>query len=117
MASYVSILPPQTRTDSITKEITIWEKYTTAHIVVDITAGDSVLVVALKGKDLASGKKYLLLTSTLQPNSGTTLMKVGMDYTAAANIAKEHLPYQLSVEVTQSGGTPTLTYSIGASLI
>lgn len=117
MASYVNILPSQTRTASTSKEITVWEKYTAAHVAVDITAGDSVLVVSLKGKDLASGKSYVILTSTLQPNSGTTILKVGMDYTAAANIAKEHLPYQLLVDVTQSGGTPTATYSIGASLI
>jgi len=116
VASYVNILPSKARTASTSAEVTVWDKYVAAHIVVDITAGDSPLIVALKGRDLASNKKYTLLSSTLQSNSGTTVLKLGPDYTAGANVAKDYLPYQLFVDVTLSGGT-TATYSIGASLI
>jgi len=41
-------------------------------------------------------------------------MKIGPQYTAAANVAKEYIPYQFFVSVTASG---TNAYGIGASVI
>ncbi len=115
MASYVTVLPSASRSTNQSKQVKVYEKYQAAHFVVDITSGSPNLVVVVNGYDAESGKKYALLTSSTI-NSGTTVLKVGPDYTAGTNVAKDYLPYMLSVDVTQSGGVAA-TYSIGASLI
>ena len=116
MASYIGVLNSAARTTNESKVINVWEKYTAAHIVVDITAGNSPLLVSVKGKDSVSGKTYVILSSLLQSNSGTTVLKIAPEYTAAANVAKDYLPYTTQIDVSISGGT-TATYSLGVSLI
>jgi hypothetical protein len=117
VAAYVTLLASAERTVDVTgNQITVWEKYQAAHIVVDITTGGSNLIATVKGRDTASGKDYTILTSTTMNASGTTVLRVGPDYTAGANTAKDYMPYNFHVDITQSGGTP-VTYSVGASLI
>lgn len=118
MAQHVGILPSASRTASVTgSDITVAGKYEAAHIVVDVTDGSAFnLLVTVKGKDLTSQKDYTLLTSSTINSTGTTVLKVGPQYTAATNVAKEYLPYIFHVDVTQSGSVAA-TYSIGASLI
>lgn len=116
--SHVGLLPSKARiADASSAVISASEKYEAAHIVVDVTAGTGFnLSVAVKGRDLTSGKDYTLGTSSTINATGTTIIRVGPQYAAAANIFKEYLPDSWSVAVTQSGGA-SATYSIGASLI
>lgn len=100
--------------DQPAKLITVTEKYEAAHVVVDITAGAPNLTVTLGGYDAFSKKTYSILTSVL--NSGTTVLRIDPALTAGANIAKDRVPYQLSVAVTQSGGVAA-TYSVAAYLL
>lgn len=115
MASYVPVFPSQSRTANVSKEITVWDKYNAAHLVVHISTGNPKLIVTVSGKDSASDEKYTLLTSS-EITNGTTVLKIGPDYTAGTNVAKEYVPYRMIVDVTQSGGVDT-TYSIGMSLM
>jgi len=93
MAMYVNVLPLKVRTSSVeSPPIVVWEKFTAAHIVVDHpNVGGGITVVAY-GKDPSSGFRYPLLSSSIVA-SGHTLMKIGPDYTAGANVAKEYIPY------------------------
>jgi hypothetical protein len=118
LAQHVGILPSEARTTSVVgTDITVAEKYQAAHIVVDVTAGSGFnLTFAVKGKDLTSSKSYTILTSPIINSTGTTVMRIGPELTAGANIAKDYIPYVFHVDVTESGGV-SATYSIGASLI
>lgn len=118
MAAYVTILPSKERTASVdSPAITVWEKYQAAHIAIDINSGSGFnLVFDVRGKDTASGKSYSLLTTGTIAASGLSILKIGPDYTSAANIAKDYMPYSFYVAVTASGST-SATYSVAASLI
>src|SRR3989304_3975050 len=110
MATYVGVLDSVSRNaDTDSKHIINWAKHEALHLVVDVTAGNPNIFVNLKAYDSASTKSYTLLTSS-QINGGTTILKLGPDYTAATNIAKDYLPYDWYVSVTQSGGVAA-TYS------
>ena len=118
MAQHVGLLGSAARaaiTNSPT--ITVAEKYEAAHLVVDVTAGSAFnLLVDIKGYDQTSGKTYSLLTSSVINAVGTTVLKVGPQYTAGTNVAKDYMPFSWYVTVTPSGGVGA-TYSVGASLI
>jgi hypothetical protein len=114
MAMYVNALPFGVRTTSDTsREIKVWEKHEAAHVVVDHPNVGGGITVVVFGKDPASGFRYPLLSSNIVA-SGHTLMKIGPDYTAAANIAKDYIPYMIVVDVTASG---TNAYGVSASII
>lgn len=116
MAAYVSLLESKARTaDTTSKHIINWQDFKIAHLVVDVTAGAPNLIIDVKAYDNASTKSYTLLTSSTI-NSGTTVLKIGPDYSATTNVAKDYLPYEWYVTVTQSGGVSS-TYTIGASMI
>lgn len=114
MAMYVALLPFAVRSSSEnSKVVTVWDKYTSAHVVIDHpNVGGGITVVAF-GKDDTSGFSYPLLSTNIVA-SGHTVMRIGPDYTAAANIAKDLIPHTFYVAVTASG---TNAYSIGASII
>lgn len=118
MAQHVGLLGSAARTvATVSPVVTVAQKYEAVHVVVDITGGTGFnLLVDLKGKDQTSGKSYTLLTSATLNAIGTTVLKVGPQYTAGTNVAKDYVPYNWYVEVTPSGGV-SATYSIGASLI
>lgn len=114
MAIYVNVLSFGVRTTSETsKDITVYEKHEAGHFVVDHPNVGGGITVVVFGKDPQSGFSYPLLSSNIVA-SGHTVMKIGPDYTAGANVAKDYIPYTLSVAVTASG---TNAYSIGASII
>ncbi len=114
MAMYVNLLPPMVRTSSEnSREVTVWEKFTAAHIMVAHPNVGGGLTVVAYGKDHSSNISYPLLSTNIVA-SGATLMKIGPDYTAGANVAKEYIPHTFYVAVTASG---TNYYSIGASVI
>lgn len=111
---YVALLPLEVRTSNAeSKVVTVWEKFTAGHFVVDHPNVGGGLTVSVYGKDPLSGFSYLLLASNIVA-SGHTVMKIGSDYTAAANVAKDYIPYNFYVSVSASG---TNAYSIGASII
>jgi hypothetical protein len=118
MARHVGLLGSAARAVATTSPvITVAEKYDAAHVVVDVTDGTGFeIVVDIKGKDQTSGKSYTILTSSKISATGTTVLKVGPQYTAGTNVAKDYIPYNWYVEVTPSGGV-SATYSVGASLI
>lgn len=114
MAMYVKVFALEARTTNATSTpIVSWERHESAHFVVDHPNVGGGLTVGVYGKDPLSGFEYLLLSSAILA-SGHTVMKIGPDYTAAANIAKDYIPYQIVVNVAASG---TNFYSIGASVI
>lgn len=114
MAMYVTPLPYKVRTTNVTSDpVTVWEKFTAGHFVVDHPNVGGGITVVISGKDQYSGYKYTLLSSNIVA-SGHTLMKIGSDYTAGANVAKDYIPYQFVVDVVGSG---TNYYSVSASII
>ena len=106
----VTFLPLDTRVASVDSTmVTVWEKYNHAHIVVYAPAVNG-FTVAVKGR--AAGVDFPILSTNIVA-SGTTVMKIGPEYTAGANIAKDTVPYNFYVSVTASGSN---TYSIGGSI-
>lgn len=119
MAKHVGIAPSLERSTDFSSPLIVSsdsDGTDALHLVVDITAGTGNLLVAVKGVDKTSGKAYTILQSGPLNAVGTTVMRVGPEYTAAANVAKDYIPYAWRVDVTASGGVP-VTYSIGASWI
>lgn len=110
---YVQVLPGEVRTTSTSKEVKIWDKYRAAHVVVNHPNVGGGMTVVVFGKDPTTGFKYPLLSSNIVA-SGNTVMKIGPEYTAGANVAKDYIPYLVSIDVTASG---TNYYSVGASFI
>lgn len=91
------------------------------ELVVDVTAVSGTtptLVVALRGKDPASGKYYTILASATINAISTTVLHVYPGLVAAANsVANAVLPLTWDVNATIGGTTPSFTMSIGASVI
>lgn len=118
MAQYVKVLDLAARTASATSAtFSLYEKYAAAHVVVDITSLSGVNVVPkIFGYDQVSGKSYLILAGSVLTSTGTTVLKVGPEFTAGANIAKDYMPANWYVDVTVSGGTGA-TFSVGASIM
>lgn len=111
---FVNLFPLEVRSSNATsKEVTVWEKFTAAHIVVDHPNMGGGMTVVVFGKDRTSGFGYPLLSSNIVA-SGHTVMRIGPDLTAGANIAKDYIPHCFYITVTASG---TNAYSIGASVI
>lgn len=113
MAKYIKVLASKSRTANEDSYILYnAELHKSAHIVVDVTNGSNLLV-AIKGVDRVSSKTYTILTSSILA-SGTTVLRVGPELTAGANIAKDYIPESWKISATVSGAT---TFSVGASLI
>lgn len=111
---HVTALPFEVRTSNATsRDIRVWEKHEAAQFVVDHPNVGGGITVVVFGKDPSSGFRYPLLSSNIV-TSGHTVMKIGPDYTAAANVAKDYIPYQIFVEVTASG---TNAYGVAGSII
>jgi hypothetical protein len=83
--------------------------------IIDITAvsGAASLTFTIKGQDPASGKTYTILASAALVAVATTVLRVHVELTAAANtIAKDMLPQCVQVAVTV-GTADSATYSVG----
>jgi hypothetical protein len=80
------------------------------QLVVSLTAGAGSVVVTI------NGITYALLASASLSGTGTTVLRVTPELTAAANtIAKDIVPAKLQVVSVVS--TAALTFSVGLSLI
>jgi hypothetical protein len=89
-------------------------------LVIDVTAvgGTPTLVVTLQGKDTASGKYYTILASATISTVSTTVLTVFPGGPVAANVsANDILPRTFRVQAVVAGTTPSVTATIGASLI
>ena len=103
-------------------ETTIFEKESndspSGVFIIDITAGATIsdtITVIIEGFDPASKKYYNILTSVVLDAVSTTILKVGMEYTDAANTkAEDFLPRKYRIAVNKNNTTP-ITYSIGGN--
>lgn len=90
-------------------------------LVVDITAISGTgaqIIVTLQGKDVASGKYYSILVSAALTSVATTVLSVYPGLTASANVtASDVLPNIWRVQYAISGTTPSITATIGASVL
>jgi hypothetical protein len=90
-------------------------------LVIDITAisGSSpTLTVTLQGKDTTSGKYYTILASAALNATGTTVLTVFPGATASANVAaNDILPRTWRVSAVVGGSGPSVTATIGASVV
>ena len=88
--------------------------------VVDITAFTGTTptaVFTVEGKDPASGKYYTILQSAPLVGVGTTILRVFLGGTPAANlIANDVVPRTFRVTCTIGGTTPALTATVGVIL-
>ena len=74
--------------------------------------------VTIQGKDAASGVYYTLLQSAALSAAGFTLLTVYPGVAAAANVAASQvLPATWRVLVALGGTAPTVSATVGASLI
>jgi len=90
-------------------------------LVIDITAISGTtptLTVTLQGKDTTSGKYYTILASAALNAVGTTVLTVFPSATAAANVAaNDMLPRTWRVSAVVGGTGPSVTATIGASVV
>lgn len=86
--------------------------------VTGITGTTPTLTVVLQGKDPASGAYYTLLTSAAISAAGFTQLTLYPGLVAAANVAANSvLPRTWRISYTIGGTTPSVTATIGASVI
>jgi len=81
------------------------------------TAGTTPSITfTINGIDPASGASYTVLASAAVTTDGTTILRVGPGFTAAANAAvNDMLPGKFSITGTLSGGGgQTMTVTVGA---
>ena len=90
-------------------------------LVIDITAitGTSpTLTVTLQGKDTTSGKYFTILASAALNATGTTVLTVFPSAPVAANVsANDLLPRSWRVSAVVGGTGPSVTATIGASVV
>ena len=120
MAQHVGIFPSLARTAThSSNDIKNYADAESLVLVIDctaITASPSV-VFTIEGKDPSSGKYYTILASAAIVGTGTTILRVNTDLTAAANtVAKDMLPAVWRVTATHANAN-SITYSVGASMI
>lgn len=120
LAEHVTLFSSMARTvDENSKDIHNDEGATGLVVVIDCTAIDASpsVVFTIQGKDWTSGKYYTILQSAAIVGTGTTVLRVHPDLTAAANtIAKDMLPAYWRV-VADHSDTDSITYSVGASMV
>jgi hypothetical protein len=91
----------------------------TGLFIIDVTAGagaGDTVTISIDGYDQASEKYYNLLTSAVINAVETRILRVGMDFPEAANLAvKDFLPKTFRVVATKNNAT-AITYSIGVNL-
>lgn len=114
---YVKVLDSAARTTDVTSvNFHAYEDHNAGQFILDVTGGSAFnLGVAIRGYDPLSLKSYTLLSQTINA-SGTSVLRVGPELTAAAGIAKDYLPAYWNVQVTVSGGISS-TFSVGAHIM
>lgn len=88
-------------------------------LVIDVTAVTATpsVTFTIQGKDPLSSKYYTILASVAISGTGTTVLRVHPDLTAAANtIAKDMLPRTWAVDAVH-GDADSITYSVSGLLV
>lgn len=83
--------------------------------IIDVTAAAATpsVVFTIAGLDPTSSKAYTILASAAITGTGTTVLRVHPELTAAANtIAKDMLPATVKVTATHADAD-SITYSVG----
>ena len=90
------------------------------QFIVDVTAISgtlATLTILIEGFDPTSGKYYTLLQSAGLTATGTTVLHLGPGLPATANVsANAILTRNFRVRFTITGTTPSVTFSVGASV-
>ena len=121
MNTQIVLFPSVARTTSgsvPSADIDNTENYTSALIVIDVTAVTSTpsVVFTVQGKDLLSGKYYPILVSAAITGTGTTVLHVGDGTADVDDFARgTRLPRVWRIEAVH-GDVDSITYSIGADL-
>lgn len=114
-----TLLASAARTASVTGDDQINLGYRGLHLVIDVTAAAATpsVVFTIQGKDRTSGKYYTILASAAITATGTTVLRVYPDLTAAANtVVNDVLPECWRV-IAVAADADSLTYSVGVSLL
>lgn len=83
-----------------------------------ITGTSPTLTVTIQGKDVASGQYYTLLASAALNATGFTLLTIYPGLTVAANsVANQVMPRTFNIKAVVGGTTPSVTATIGTSLV
>lgn len=85
-------------------------------VTIDVTAASATpsVVFTIMGVDRVSGKTYDILVSAAITGTGTTVLRVDPDLTAAANtIAKDIVPACIRIKAVHADAD-SITYSVGA---
>jgi len=88
-------------------------------VTIDCTAiaATPSVVFTINGKDPASGKYYMILTSAAIVGTGTTVLRIYPGLTAVGNqTATDVLPRDFQIKATH-GDTDSITYSVGAVML
>jgi hypothetical protein len=120
MAKTLAILENATRTTPGSSQVFTNEVAEAAVLTIDVSAlsGTSPsLVVTLLGIDPVSGKAYPILETAAITAVGTVVLRIGRGLAASAGlVANDILPHQFRVGYTIAGTTPSISFSLGASL-
>lgn len=117
----VALMAPAAQTSTQTSPDQVNAGSHALHVILDVTAlagTTPTVVVTINGKDPASGKYYPLLTGGTVSTASTNVYRIGPALTAATNtVTNDYVPRVFQVVVTIAGTTPSVTYSVGYSLI
>jgi len=114
-----TLLPSAARTASVTGDDQINLGHRGLHLVIDVTAAADTpsVVFTIQGKDRASGKYYTILASAAITATGTTVLRVYPDLTAAANLVVNDVLPECWRVIATAADADSLTYSVGVSLL
>ena len=118
--SEITYLPSAARTATPTKQ----DKSNSVDargmlVVIDVTAVAATpsVVFTIQGKDSLSGKYYTILASAAITATGTTVLRVHPELTAAANlVAKDVVPRIFAIDAVHADAD-SITYSVGVQLL
>jgi hypothetical protein len=89
------------------------------HVIIDMTAVTATgsVTPTIQGLDKASGKYYTLLVGAAITGTGTTVLRVYPDLTAAANlIADDIVPGEFRISLAHANAV-AMTYSVGVNIV
>lgn len=115
----VTLLPSASRTTTYTSpDLQNLGGRSGLSVILDMTTvGTGSVTVSINGKDVASGKYYLILTGAAVTTNSTNRYKVSPTIAASANaIAQDELPPTFQVVVTANNANAA-TYTLGYTLV
>lgn len=114
----VTVFASAARTATVDSGIMFTPNAHAMYVFIDVTAAAATpsVVFDVKAYDGVSTKTLTLLTSAAITGISTTVLRIGPDYTASANVtAKEYVPNEWYVTATHAD-TDSITYTVVAVL-